>query len=908
MKIIHARWGRTESPLHSRERLCYWFLFIALCLASNAYAQGNTGTGDTAKAAPKPKLVRPGFDLPDSLYIAHDTTRDDIDTIVRYTAKDSTVFNVARKSMTLVNTATVQFQNREMDAYTIVMDFQQNTLTAYSYDVDSVVNASLALRRRIIRDTNRVKARGAPVLHEGETTYVGEVIIYNFKTRRGTVQLGTTEMEGGFYYGEKIKQVAPKTLFVENGRYTTCDEPVPHYYFESPKMKVIMGDLIFAEPVYLYVADVPVFVLPFGVFPNHSGGRHSGIIAPNYQTTGDRGYGLTHLGYYVVFNDYLDAAAQADIYTKGGWNGDFKLEWMKRYLLNSAADIHLGYGFTRFNSVDQYQKNWLIEGSLPNLALGYETQLNANISFQSNNYNQNNAQSWQQYLTQQITSNASFSTAWEDLGMSLGIGYSRFQKLTDGEYSEQSPSLNFNKSTFFPFASTEGESVDPTLASLGIGYNLTASRNVAKQVSVNANGDTSFYNTEQYGVLHSPTISISPKLGHFAITPSFSFQDAWVFKQHTRNYYATFVRDTVNHTIDTVVNYTETSTSGFHNLYNYNVGVGVSTTLYGIANINAFGIEAIRHTVIPSISLTYHPDLSQNEAYTHATVSGTGQTVYYNQYEEELNGGIVGPGKSSLLGVSLGNDFEAKVERQITKDSTGVDHVKLFHLDASSGYNLNTKIISPLSLSAFSSIGTLFNVSGNATFSFYPSTYTGADSTTNSLVSLREGLLRPQNVSASLSGSFSSSKTLEGDNYDSLRRQFNITTPEDERALMLGGYYPGPFVDVPFRPKWNVSYGLNYTQSYTITGLERNFNATATLSLPLTKNWLFTTSASYDLVNRKIIVPELRVYRDLHCWEMNFSYRPPGSGISGFNLEIRVKAPQLQDVKLMRTENDYGNF
>ncbi|HWF43147.1 MAG TPA: putative LPS assembly protein LptD, partial [Candidatus Kapabacteria bacterium] len=553
-----------------------WVLCV-LCIATQLRAQGTTPPTDTSKAAPKPKQVRPGFDLPDSLYISRDTTRGDIDTIVRYTAKDSTVFDIARKRMTLVNTATVQFENRDMKAYTIVMDFEQNTLTAYSYDVDSVISASLALRRRIIRDTNRVKSRGAPILQEGATTYVGEVIVYNFKTRRGTVQLGTTEMEGGFYYGEKIKQVAPQTLFVENGRYTTCDEPVPHYYFESPKMKVIMGDLVFAEPVYLYVADVPIFALPFGVFPNHSGGRHSGIIAPNYQTTGDRGYGLTHLGYYVVFNDYFDAAAQADIFTKGGWNADFKTEWMKRYLLSGPATLHLGYGYTRFNSVDPYTPNWLVEGTLPSLILGYETQLNANLSFQSNGYFQNNALNLQQLLTQQITSNASFTTGWSDLGLNLGVGYSRFQQLSDGTYTETSPSLTFSKSTFFPFASSNGEPVDPTLASLAIGYNLSASRNVAKNLSI-VNGDSSFYNTEQYGVLHSPTISISPKLGHFAITPSFSYQEAWVFKQHRRNYSATLVPDSANHTVDTIVNYTETSTDGFHRIYNYNMGVGISTT------------------------------------------------------------------------------------------------------------------------------------------------------------------------------------------------------------------------------------------------------------------------------------------------------------------------------------------
>ena len=43
--------------------------------------------------------------------------------------------------MTLVDKAIVEFENSELDAHTIVMDFQQNLMTAYSYDVDSVINS-----------------------------------------------------------------------------------------------------------------------------------------------------------------------------------------------------------------------------------------------------------------------------------------------------------------------------------------------------------------------------------------------------------------------------------------------------------------------------------------------------------------------------------------------------------------------------------------------------------------------------------------------------------------------------------------------------------------------------------------------------------------------------------------------
>lgn len=870
--------------------------------------------------ASKLKQIRPGLELPDSLYIARDTVKSDIDTIVRYMAEDSTVFGIPQKKMTLVGKATVEFENRELDAHTIVMDFQQNLLTAYSRNVDSVLNSEITFHRVMTRDTTRAKNRGAPKLTEGATVYEGEVIVYNFKTKQGTTQLGTTEMEGGFYYGEKIKQVAPKTLFVKNGRYTTCDEPSPHYYFASPEMKVNMGGQIFAAPVYLYVADVPIFALPFGVFPDHESGRHSGIIPPSYQTQGGRGYGLTHLGYYEVWSDYFDSRIQSDIYTVGGYNIDFQTEWMKRYLLNSAASIEAGYGFTRFSSGDPYTKNWLIQSSIPNLQLGYNTSVSANLIFASSatssagGYFQNTAQNQQQYFTQNITSNAAYSTSWPDAGILLGINYSRSQGILDGHYEETSPSLNLSKTTWFPFQSSDGSTVNPTLASFGIGYNFSASHSLTHETNTpNVVTDSSRYiNSESYSMLHSPSISISPKLGYFTISPYFNMSDAWLVREHIlSNPHIAYIRnDTTGTIIDSVAEYDTTTEHHFRNLFSYSTGVNISTTLYGIANIGILGIQAIRHTIQPHIGISYNPDLStQSDSFVLNPL--TGNYDRYNIFNGEPNAGLVEAGKSATMTMDLANNFEAKVERQVTKDSTAVDHVKLFNLDAGSGYNLVTKLLSPLSLNASSSIGTYFSLSGNASFSFYPANYLGGDSTQSLLASLHQFFVRPQTVTASLSGNFSAPTTIEGnENYDSLRRLFNITSPEDERALFLGGYYPGQYIDVPFHPKWQINYGLSYQQTYAANGApsQHFFGANVELSLPLTVNWMFTATATYDPIAGKIVDPQLTVHRDLHCWEMNFSYRPPGSAISGFNLEIRIKAPQLQDIKLTRTENTYGEF
>jgi hypothetical protein len=177
------------------------------------------------------------------------------------------------------------------------------------------------------------------------------------------------------------------------------------------------------------------------------------------------------------------------------------------------------------------------------------------------------------------------------------------------------------------------------------------------------------------------------------------------------------------------------------------------------------------------------------------------------------------------------------------------------------------------------------------------------------LISLNQGFLRATRADISLSGNFSSGTSVDGDNIDSLRRLFVIETPEDERALLLGGQFPGRFVNIPFRPTWNLSYFLSYTKNFSIDDLDRssNLSATANLSFAITRNWNIVTGASYDFINHKVLVPNIRVTRDLHCWEMNLDYYP--SGIRrGFNFEIRIKAEQLRDIKLTRQETSYGTF
>jgi hypothetical protein len=64
------------------------------------------------------------------------------------------------------------------------------------------------------------------------------------------------------------------------------------------------------------------------------------------------------------------------------------------------------------------------------------------------------------------------------------------------------------------------------------------------------------------------------------------------------------------------------------------------------------------------------------------------------------------------------------------------------------------------------------------------------------------------------------------------------------------------------------------------------------------------------LVNNQVSAPYITAYRDLNSWEMNFNWYPTGY-FRGFRLEIRIKAPQLNDIKVTKQTSGrgvYGTF
>jgi len=285
----------------------------------------------------------------DSLALS-DTTRKkkayDVDTVIYSSSRDSLFFHVNKKKMDLYGNSELKYKDTDLKSADIFIDF-------VTHDVDA---------RGIPNDSLPGKFKDTPILTQGNESYNGESMIYNFKTARGYITTASTKSEGTKYSGDKIKKVDKDTYFIKDGIFTTCTETPPHYYFYSAEMKVIQKQEIDAQWIWLYFGGVPFPIpLPFGVFPLQSG-RRSGIIPPAFGQDGTKGYYFSHFGYFWAISDYYDLNLTSDYYTRGSYAFNSRFRYNERY--DFGGSIEGGYKILNNENVEagtiSTEKDWSI--------------------------------------------------------------------------------------------------------------------------------------------------------------------------------------------------------------------------------------------------------------------------------------------------------------------------------------------------------------------------------------------------------------------------------------------------------------------------------------------------------------------------------------------------------------------
>lgn len=836
-----------------------YFIIFFVFIISSAYSQQ---TGDSVLYVP----------ISDSLK-TNDTVKantGDVDAIIEYSASDSAIFDISGDKLSLYNNAELKYKEFDLKAARIILYRESSLMEAYG-----------------IPDTAKAgKFMGTPIFMEGSKRYDAFKLKYNFSTRKGTIDMGSTEIEGGYYLGEKIKKVDDNIYFIKNGRYTTCDRADPHFYFGSPKMKVIQGDKVIAEPVYLHIDDVPVFVIPFGIFPNHSG-RSSGLIPPAYGDDPTYGRYLAHLGYFWAISDYMDLALQGNYYTKGRIDLSGRYRYALRYKYSGTVDV----GGSRIRLGEEtdldrvFSDEWRI-GVYHNQTINPTTTFTANVNFlSSKNYYNTSTNNLSDLLRQNALSNITLSKYWEGTPNSISIGYSRDQNLTTGEVRQVIPTITFARTQSFPFRGKNTSLLDLKWhENISYSYNSQLLYRDEKVLVNSAINDGNFTKNQRGGLRQFINLTAPVKVSEFSISPYFNYNEIWYNKSVVKIY---------NQADSTL---TTNDVSGFKAFRYFNTGVSLNTRLIGIFNTRFLGVKGFRHTITPSISYNYQPDFSEPKWNAYGSYTGlNGQQVKYSFFEREVFGGAP-VGEQQAIGLSVSNVFEMKVKDTDSTDSK----FQLLNLDAGISYNFvaDSLNFSELTLGYRTQIGSFLNIGGGAAFNLYRF---------ENGTRINKFLLKEEGRLAQLTRfNISLSTSLQGGQDDSQ----TDSTDEYSDEYLDGSEYVGIYGDTPpdFSIPWSVGLSYNYSiDRSNPNNITKFSNISGNLAFNLTRHWKFTFSTAYDIFQKQFAAPYVTVYRDLHCWEMSLNWYPTGV-YRGYKFEIRIKAPQLQDVKITKQSNYRGVF
>ena len=596
--------------------------------------------------------------------------KNTIEAPVVYSGNDSLVYDARSKTAYLYGTAKVKYENMDLAADRVHMNLDSNLVHATG-TADS---------------TEKTGLRGMPVFTMGSDKYESDTMAFNFKTKRGLIKDVKTQQQEGYLSSQRAKRNEKGEIFLEHARYTTCDKDCPDFYIALSRAKLRPGKDVVTGPAYLVVADVPLpFAIPYAFFP-FTKSYSSGLIMPTYGDESERGFYLRDGGYYFAMGDKWDLKLLGEIYTKGSWGVSVASNYRKRYRYNgsflfSYQDTKTGdEGLPDFSRQTSFKLQWSHRQDTK--ASPFST-FSASVNFASSSYESNNMTSLYnpQTRTQTTrTSSVSWSTTFSSIGMTLSSTANLSQNMRDSSIALTLPDLNISISRFQPFKRRQAVGKERWYEKIALSYTGQLSNSI--NTKENKLLRSSLVKDWRNGMQHSIPINGNfTMFNYITMTPAFSFTDRMYTNKVMRSW------DTSRQ-----VERTDT-TYGFHNIYNWNLSLSASTTLYGfyVPSRKLFGdkIVAIRHVVKPQVSFSYAPDFGAARYGYYATYQktdahGNVSQVEYSPYSTGMFG-VPGRGKTGSISFDLANNLEMKVR-------TGNDSTKkislIEDLGASMSYNM----------------------------------------------------------------------------------------------------------------------------------------------------------------------------------------------------------------------------
>ncbi len=895
-------------------RLGVWLCGVLCLLSVSLYAQD-----DSLKQVKDPKWLERDSLSTDSLQKvtintaarrAADTTRpareeSDIETTIDYTAKDSIITNMFDEVVYLYGNAVVVYGDMKIEANVIEIDWRNDLVKA-----------------RGTPDSTG-KMRGTPVFTQQGDVFESQEMTYNFKTKKGLINGVVTQQGEGYIYGAKVKKSPENEMYLSSATYTTCNLSTPHFHIQSRKIKMVPDKAVIAGPFNLFINQKPTPLgFLFGIFP-FSETRRSGIIVPVYGEDAARGFFLRQGGYYWSVNDNIAAEFLGELYTNGSWGVDFGTTYRKRYYYDGGARVRYNKRLQQETDLSQTEiQDFWVEWRHSPTPRG-NGAFNANVNFGTTSFNANNSFNPMDYVSNNFQSSVSYRYAFGSVA-NLSLAARTSQNTQSGETNVILPNFNFAVNRFFPFK-PRGASPKGWLQNINLSYGVDGvyqvnntftspypftvanPRTQADGTPFDPNQRPDFFENfdlvrqnAQVGAVHNIPISTTIKFfKYLQLNPSFNYQEYWY--PYRLDY--TWVSEQNAVRVDTI--------NQFSRAFNYNLNANFTTRLYGTVLFrDKKRLEGIRHTLVPTIGLSYSPDLSSPsfDFYQNVQVDSTGRVENLSRYLGFIRG-FPGGSEAANINYSLNNIFEMKIRPKGDSAAKAEKVPLLENISISGAYNIlaDSLNFSNINIAARTRLIGLLDVNVNANVDPYMSI--GASNTDGTLRPVRvnrlallenAGLGYINNVSMGVNTNLTPTAFKKKE--QEKRQQLQEEALSDPRMRQV---LDDPTAYVDFDIPWT----LNVSFTYSLNRLPfqekqevMTFNFGGNLSL--TPTWKLAFSSGYDFVQKDLAFTTIDIIKDLHCWEMRFNWIPFGVRQS-YNFDIYIKASILQDLKISRRRSWY---
>ena len=872
----------------------------------------------------------------------------DIEFQIKYNA-DRIDYNLINEESYLINNAKVEYGETILNAGEIYSDWKSNKLEAR------------------VKDNIYPSVSGFSDNPTFGDLLIYDLINKKGKILKGETEYGSGDGKM-YYKGETIYRNNDLTYHVANCILTSCDHENPHYYFKSNKMKMIPNQNIYAQPITFYIQDYPVLSLPFAIFPNTQGNRSTGWVMPSFGNNSrgtymnDLGFYYAPNDYIdnlILFDVYdrdgIEYSSKFRYKHNSGNNWYQSLEGSIYYKKYTRFDPSREYKdiFKLFNKGDYIEdEDILIKHNQkfnPLNSLSIEYKRNSNTNFQKI--------SLKEKLQQDNSTKINYVKHFNNNSyLTIGYNYNNHMLLSEPvDSTSQStysaiigPDLSYTIPTRNLFNSDNNQWFEKIKFNYGLKYS-DGSESYTKVSCLDRDRDGLCDNTEDdeiacvdnnqdgecdytlstcldidddglcdecidededdicdnciddnedkicddnygwssnenfdknYGGLQNDlSFVLSSPFDLISITPRLTL------RYDIANRY-TCIDINEDYLCDQAI---EISDNKYADRFSWNSSIKFSTDVYGHLPINLFNFKTMRHKISPSLTFTYSPKggtsfFNVNQFY-YLDNNGDLTDIYNNTNVRPLS-----KNTSNTISLDINNQFMAK------RNSENIP-IHLFDYNISTSFNNNnTEKFAPLiaDLRIKKPNGDKI-IDMNFLYNMYDEE--------NNLYIKTGKMPKLKSINFNMSHTFNLNSSSNGSSnfLDSENDTTSSALSSVSNMFDLDDYKPqfsnGKLWDATIRLGADAKYE---DSNWTIESPNMTING----GINLTNNWVLTYSGSYDFDRGTITIPTFNLYRDLHCWNFNFMWRPSGYS-KGFRLKINLKNPDLQDIKVRSTSSNF---